>query len=164
MVVRPLGGGTTHGSAQGVFDMEVQEHTEEVTEATEVQPEQQNDRGSRRSRRYGEEVSATTSITLGPRDTLSGKLTTEGEIRVQGTVEGELVAGGDITIEERARVQASIEGRNVSIRGEVNGDTVARERLSLAGSGTLNGNVRVARLAIEDGATLNGNVTMQKGE
>jgi cytoskeletal protein CcmA (bactofilin family) len=142
--------------------MEVQEHTEEVTEATEAQPEQPNDRASRRQRRFGEEGSS--SITLGPRDTLTGKLTVEGDIRVQGTVEGELMAGGDVTVEERARVQASIEGRNVSVRGEVTGDTVAHQRLTLTGSGTLNGNVRVGRLAIEDGATLNGNVTMQKGD
>jgi cytoskeletal protein CcmA (bactofilin family) len=141
--------------------MEVQEHTEEVTETAESQPEQQNDRGSRKHRRYGEEPS---SITLGPRDTLTGKLTTEGEIRIQGTVEGEIMAGGDVTVEERARVQATIEGRNVNVRGEVTGDTVAHERLTLTGSGTLNGNVRVGRLAIEDGATLNGNVTMHKGD
>jgi cytoskeletal protein CcmA (bactofilin family) len=50
----------------------------------------------------------------------------------------------------------------VNVRGDVTGDTVAHGRLTLTGSGTLNGNVRVGRLAIEDGATLNGNVTMQK--
>ena len=33
--------------------------------------------------------------------------------------------------------------------------------LTLAGSGRLNGDVRVSRLSVEDGATLNGNVTMQ---
>jgi len=142
--------------------MEVQEHTEEMTETADAQPEKQNDRASRRHRRNGEEGGS--SITLGPRDTLAGKLTVEGEIRIQGTAEGELVAAGDVTIEERAKVQASIEGRNVSIRGEVTGDTIAHERLTLAGSGTLNGNVRVSRLAIEDGATLNGNVSMQRSE
>lgn len=143
--------------------MEVQEHTEEATESTEAQAEPQNDRGSRRQRRYGEDAATSNnSITLGPRDTLNGKLSIEGDLRIQGTVEGELVASGDVNVEERSRVQASIEGRNVSIRGEVTGDTVAHERLTLAGSGSLVGSVRVARLAIEDGATLNGNVTMER--
>ena len=138
--------------------MEVQEQTEEAAvEAT----EHQNDRGSRRSR--GDHGGGN-SIVLGPRDTLVGKLTVDGDLRIQGTVEGELQATGDVEVEARATVRASVEGRNVSIRGEVHGDATARERLTLAGSGTLNGNVRVARLAIEDGATLNGNVTMQKGE
>lgn len=138
--------------------MEVQEQTQEAApEAT----EHQNDRASRRSRG---DVGGGNSVVLGPRDSLVGKLTIEGDLRIQGTVEGELHATGDVDIEARATVRASVEGRNVSIRGEVHGDTNARERLLLAGSGTLNGNVRVARLAIEDGATLNGNVTMQKGE
>lgn len=145
--------------------MEVQEQTEEVTEATEPQPEQQNDRASRRQRRYGEDSGASTnSITLGPRDSLNGKLTVEGDVTVQGTVEGELHASGDVSIDERSRVQASIEGRNVSIRGDVVGDTIAHERLTLSGSGSLVGNVRVSRLAIEDGATLNGNVTMERSQ
>lgn len=139
--------------------MEVQEQTEQVAEAT----EHQNDRVSKRGR--GDHGGGSSnSITLGPRDTLNGKLTVDGDLRIQGTVEGELSASGDVEVEARATVRASLEGRNVSIRGEVHGDTTARERLTLSGSGTLNGNVRVARLAIEDGATLNGNVTMQKGD
>jgi len=97
------------------------------------------------------------SILLGPRDSLVGKLTVEGDIRVRGTVEGELAASGDVQIDPSAKVSAPISGRNVSVRGKVTGDVVAAERLLLAGHGSLDGNVQVGRLAIEDGATLNGN-------
>jgi cytoskeletal protein CcmA (bactofilin family) len=100
------------------------------------------------------------TVVLGPRDSLTGKLVVDGGVRVQGTAEGELSATGDVQVERSATVKASIEGRNVSIRGEVNGDVTASERLTLAGSGSLTGNVKIARLSIEDGATLNGNVTM----
>ncbi|HEX6547557.1 MAG TPA: polymer-forming cytoskeletal protein [Candidatus Dormibacteraeota bacterium] len=134
--------------------MEVQDQTEQVAEPA---GEPENNEG-RRNRRGGN------NMTLGPRDSLVGKLTIDGDVRILGTVEGEVTASGDIDVESRANVRAALEGRNLSIRGEVTGDAVARERLTLAGSGTLNGNVKVARLAIEDGATLNGNVTMQKGE
>lgn len=146
--------------------MEVQEQTENSVETPEVQAEENRNHG-RRGRAEREHVERETSsnvVTLGPRDQLVGRLTIEGDLRIQGTVEGEVHASGDVDVAERSTVRASIEGRNVSIRGDVNGDLVARERLTLAGSGTLNGNVRVARIAIEDGATLNGNVTMQRGE
>ncbi len=103
-------------------------------------------------------------IVLGPRDSLVGKLTTEGDVRVQGTLEGEVAAAGDVSIEDKATVKANIEGRNVSVRGDIEGDLVVKDRLLLAGSGSVQGNVRVRRLAIEDGATLNGNVSMSKGE
>lgn len=141
-------------------EMEVQEHTEEIAaEAAEATPSQ-----SERRRRGGDSNGvASNTVVLGPRDSLSGRLTIEGDLRIQGTVEGELHASGDVEIEGRATVRASVEGRNVSIQGEVHGDATARERLSLTGSGSLNGNVKVKRLSIEDGATLNGNVTMEKG-
>ena len=81
-------------------------------------------------------------------------------MKVHGTVEGELKASGDVLVESTATVQASIEGANVNVRGQVNGNVTARRRLTLGGSGRLNGEVKVARLTVEDGATLNGNVTM----
>jgi cytoskeletal protein CcmA (bactofilin family) len=99
-------------------------------------------------------------VSLGPRDVLQGRLEIQGSLSVAGNVEGDLKAGGDVTVEAGATIQASIEGANVSVRGQVTGNVTARKRLTLGGSGRLNGDVRVSRLTVEDGATLNGNVTM----
>jgi len=57
-------------------------------------------------------------------------------------------------------VKAQIAGDNISVQGTVTGNVTARGRLSLSGSGSLHGDVRVAKLTVEDGATLNGNVSM----
>ena len=100
-------------------------------------------------------------VNLGPRDVLQGRLEVQGDLKVAGTVEGDLKASGDITVDSTATIQAAIEGANVSVRGQVTGNVTARKRLTLGGSGRLNGDVRVARLTVDDGATLNGNVTMQ---
>lgn len=100
-------------------------------------------------------------VSLGPRDVLQGRLEIQGDLRIAGNVEGDLKASGDVTIDAGANIQAAIEGANVSVRGEVTGNVTARKRLTLGGSGRLNGDVRVSRLTVEDGATLNGNVTMQ---
>lgn len=102
----------------------------------------------------------TNVVTLGPRDSLNGRLDIHGDLRIHGNVEGELKVSGDVTVEPTATVQASVEGGNVNVRGQVNGNVTARKRLTLGGSGRLNGEVRVSRLTVEDGATLNGNVTM----
>lgn len=106
----------------------------------------------------------TNVVTLGPRDSLHGRLEIQGDLRIHGNVEGELKASGDVTIESTASIQASVEGANVSVRGQVNGNVSARRRLTLGGSGRLNGDVKVGRLTVEDGATLNGNVTMSAAE
>jgi cytoskeletal protein CcmA (bactofilin family) len=103
----------------------------------------------------------TNVVNLGPRDSLNGRLEIQGDLKVAGHVEGELKASGDVSVGEGSTIQASIEGANVSVRGQVNGNVTAKKRLTLGGSGHLNGDVKVARLTVEDGATLNGNVTMQ---
>ncbi|HEY1456225.1 MAG TPA: polymer-forming cytoskeletal protein [Candidatus Dormibacteraeota bacterium] len=101
-------------------------------------------------------------VNLGPRDVLQGKLEIQGDLKIAGNVEGELKATGDVTIDSTAAIQASIEGANVNVRGQVTGNVTAKKRLTLGGSGHLNGDVKVSRLTVEDGATLNGNVTMSQ--
>jgi cytoskeletal protein CcmA (bactofilin family) len=108
----------------------------------------------------GTQNGGTNVVNLGPRDSLHGRLEIQGDLKIQGTVEGELKASGDVTVDSTATVQASIEGGNVSVRGQVTGNVTAKRRLTLGGSGHLNGDVKVSRLTVEDGATLNGNVTM----
>ena len=97
---------------------------------------------------------------LGPRDRLIGRLYIEGDLHVNGTVEGEVEATGDVEIDDMAKVKASIVGREVSIRGQVSGPVTARKRLVVARSGSLIGDVRVPRLVVQEGATFNGNVSM----
>ena len=75
-------------------------------------------------------------------------------------MEGEVEATGDVEIDDEAKVKASVAGRDVSIRGQVNGAVVARKRLVVARSGTLVGDVRVQRLVIQDGASFSGKVSM----
>src|SRR5256712_2134429 len=99
-------------------------------------------------------------VSLGPRDILQGRLEIQGDLKIAGNVEGDLKASGDVTIDSTASIQAAIEGANVNVRGQVTGNVTAKKRLTLGGSGRLNGDVRVSRLTVEDGATLNGNVTM----
>ncbi|HYM96112.1 MAG TPA: polymer-forming cytoskeletal protein [Candidatus Sulfotelmatobacter sp.] len=102
----------------------------------------------------------TNVVNLGPKDVLQGRLDIQGDLKIAGNVEGELKASGDVTVDSTATIQASIEGGNVSVRGQVTGNVTAKRRLTLGGSGRLNGDVKVSRLTVEDGATLNGNVTM----
>jgi cytoskeletal protein CcmA (bactofilin family) len=111
----------------------------------------------------GTQNGGTNVVSLGPRDTLQGRLEIQGDLKVAGTVEGDLKASGDVTIDSTATVQAAIEGANISVRGTVTGNVTAKRRLTLAGTGRLNGDVKVGRLTVEDGASLNGNVTMSSG-
>src|SRR6202049_433816 len=67
-------------------------------------------------------------VNLGPRDTLHGRLDIQCDLKIAGTVEGELKASGDVTVDSTAAIQASIEGANVNVRGQVNGNVTAKKR------------------------------------
>jgi cytoskeletal protein CcmA (bactofilin family) len=101
-------------------------------------------------------------VSLGPRDRLIGQLFIEGDLRVSGTVEGQVEATGNVDVAEGATVKASVSGREVGISGEVHGPVTASKKLVVSRSGSLVGDVRVPRLVIQDGATFSGNVSMGK--
>ncbi|HYM96920.1 MAG TPA: polymer-forming cytoskeletal protein, partial [Candidatus Sulfotelmatobacter sp.] len=81
------------------------------------------------------------SVVLGPRDRLVGKLFVEGDLRIVGTVDGSLEATGDVEIDGG---------------GQVKGPVTARRKLTVGSSGSLVGDVRVARLEVQDGASFSG--------
>ncbi len=89
-----------------------------------------------------------------------GQIYIEGDLRVSGIVEGEVEVTGDVAIDDLAKVKASVTGRDISISGQVVGAVIARKRLEVTRSGSLIGDVRVARLTIQDGATFSGKVSM----
>jgi cytoskeletal protein CcmA (bactofilin family) len=106
---------------------------------------------------------ATGPLVLGPTDSLKGTLRTESGVTIHGDVEGEILAIGDVIVESTATVIATLEGRNIDIRGQVRGNVTSTRRLSLSGSGSLQGDATAARLVVQDGATLNGSISMSGG-
>jgi cytoskeletal protein CcmA (bactofilin family) len=99
-------------------------------------------------------------FTMGPNDSLEGKLTYEGHVHVDGRAEGELHVTGNIDVASGAKVKALLEASNVTIKGDVEGALSARDKLILGKNAKLSGDITVRRLQIEDGASLNGHVRM----
>ena len=98
---------------------------------------------------------------------ISGHLSFQGSARIDGIVDGEIQCQGTLTIGEGAEVRAKISGEVVVIRGKVEGDVVAKEKVELAAPARLIGNVDAPRLSITDGVVFDGDCSMgtvkQKG-
>lgn len=101
-------------------------------------------------------------ITLGAHDRLQGTLVYGGDLRVQGTFEGEAILAGDLQVDSGGTVRARMESWNVAVRGLLDGEVSVRDRLLISGSATVTGNCKAARLVIEEGAVVNGSITMER--
>jgi cytoskeletal protein CcmA (bactofilin family) len=99
-------------------------------------------------------------VVLGPRDSLVGTLTVDGDVRIEGTLDGEVSATGEVNVDSTGTARAQISARDIVVSGAVEGNIVARELVTLDETASFAGEVRAARLRVDDGATLNGTITM----
>jgi cytoskeletal protein CcmA (bactofilin family) len=91
---------------------------------------------------------------------VSGQLSFQGPARIDGIVDGEIQCQGALTIGEGAEVRAKISGEVVVIRGKVEGNVTAKEKVELLGPARLIGNVSAPRLIISEGVVLDGDCSM----
>lgn len=98
---------------------------------------------------------------------VTGQLTFQGSARIEGNVDGEIQCHGTLTIGERAEVRAKISGDVIVIRGKVEGNVVAKEKVELVAPARLFGDIDTPRLVITEGVVFDGDCTMgvarQKG-
>ena len=99
-------------------------------------------------------------FTMGPNDSLEGKLVYDGSVHVDGRAEGEFRVTGNLDIAAGAMAKISIDAANVTVKGTVEGPVTAKDKLTLGKNAKLSGDIVVRRLQIEDGASLNGHVRM----
>ena len=92
--------------------------------------------------------------------TLTGKIETESDFRLDGHIEGEIVCKGKIVIGPKGSVKGNITSVNAEIFGNIDGSVRVRERLILKSSADIKGDIFIQTLEIEPGAKLNGSCTM----
>jgi cytoskeletal protein CcmA (bactofilin family) len=92
---------------------------------------------------------------------ISGDVTADSNLRVEGVIEGRSVQSShDVEIAESGRVIAGITAKVIKIAGEVTGDISGSEKVMIARSGRVQGNVVAPRVQLEDGALFRGSIDM----
>jgi cytoskeletal protein CcmA (bactofilin family) len=89
-----------------------------------------------------------------------GRIQGEGDLVIEGQVEGGVAIRGDLTIVEGASLQAAggqaVEAHAVSIAGKLTGDLEASGPVRLSPSAQVSGNLRGSAVAIDEGARFAG--------
>jgi len=92
---------------------------------------------------------------------ISGKLSFEGPIRIDGHVDGEISAKDSLTIGESAVVTAQIKAASIIVAGKVSGDIIAAQRIEIRPSAKVLGNLTAPVLVVHEGAMFEGHCSMQ---
>jgi len=88
-----------------------------------------------------------------------GRYETDHDLRVEGSISGEVLCRGILTIEREASARARIQARDAQIRGRLEGDIVCTGRLLLAATSVVTGTIKATTLVVEEGASLSGRWT-----
>ncbi len=87
---------------------------------------------------------------------IKGNLKFEGELTFEGKLEGEIHSDGTLLLGDGAVVNGNISANSVVVRGKVNGNIVAKDKIDIKAKTELFGDVRAAKLVIEEGITFVG--------
>lgn len=99
---------------------------------------------------------------IGPGMEVVGHCSTDGTIRIEGTVQGTVRAGKAVVVGKDGMVDGDVYTQDAVISGRIRGILVAESRLELQATCRIEGEVRARRMQLEEGAMLNG--TVQMGE
>jgi len=95
---------------------------------------------------------------------VKGNFQGQGNIIIEGMLEGSLKTEANLFIGDSARVVASIESKDASINGEVKGNIKSRGYLALGSTAKIFGDIQYGEISIEKGAVVNGQLLMLSGE
>lgn len=93
-----------------------------------------------------------------------GTIIADSDIRIDGTVEGDLNCTGKVVIGEQGKLKGTINCQNAEILGQLDGKIDVNNTLALRASGNIKGEVKTQVLIVEPNAQFNGSCAMTKPE
>ena len=95
---------------------------------------------------------------------IEGTMTSSGNVRVDGTIIGDVSARGNISVGEHGEIKGQIDADNVIVGGKIYGTVNAKEKLTLEANSLLEGDIVTKILVIAPGAKFEGSSKMLNKE
>ena len=90
-----------------------------------------------------------------------GDLTSEGDFRIDGLLEGTLTTKGRVIIGVDGTISGKVFCDNADIEGKFSGELKVNKMLTIKASASIYGDVVLGKLSVEPGATFNASCTMK---
>jgi cytoskeletal protein CcmA (bactofilin family) len=97
---------------------------------------------------------------IGPSIKVKGNFHGQGNIIIEGIVEGSIKTNNFLLIGSKAKIMANIEAGDAKIGGEVQGNIKVKGYLEIKSSAKIQGDIEAAKISIEKGAIFNGKCSM----
>jgi cytoskeletal protein CcmA (bactofilin family) len=97
---------------------------------------------------------------IGPNVTIEGTITGSEPVTIEGSVKGKIHLTGALLIGTKARVEATVHAKNVTVEGRLNGDVSADDKVELVASANVDGNIKAPKIVVAEGAKFRGSVDM----
>jgi len=95
---------------------------------------------------------------------VEGDFASQGNVLIEGTVEGSLRTERNLRVGEKANISANVFAANASVAGEVKGNITVTERLELESTAHISGDIQTKSLIVANGAVIDGRVSMGQKE
>jgi len=93
-----------------------------------------------------------------------GDIESDGDIRMDGAMEGKLNCKGRVVIGPEAHIKGTIFARNAEILGNVEGEINVIDLLTLKSTAVITGDLLMGKFSVEPGARFTGNCKMNGSE
>ncbi len=107
-----------------------------------------------------ERLAAGSATLISSGTTLQGDVKSETDLRIDGTIHGNVISSAKIIIGATGLVEGNIEGNQADIIGKVVGNITVKDLLQLRGQCNVQGNICAEKLQVEPSATFNGQCQM----
>ena len=87
---------------------------------------------------------------------IEGRISGETEVSIDGSLNGVVELGGRFAIGRRGQIQGDVTACSVRVAGRVKGNVRATEKIHLASSGSIMGDVAAPLVSIAEGGTSKG--------
>lgn len=87
---------------------------------------------------------------------IKGSLKFTGELTFNGKLDGDITSEGTLNVGDNAVIKGNVNVNSVILRGKINGNVTAREKIEIKAKTELFGDIQAAKLVIEEGVTFVG--------
>jgi cytoskeletal protein CcmA (bactofilin family) len=89
---------------------------------------------------------------LGPATRVTGRVSGEGSLRVEGKVRGDIQISGDAEIAAAGNVEGNLTAASLDVSGTLLGDVVASGPVAIREGAVVRGDLRASEVSIEPGS------------